>query len=514
MTETADPGDGRRRPPDVARRGRARPAGGRASTWWRSPRPGNEALARFPAAPPAGGGARPADPGPERRRGHRRGAPARPRGPGADPLRLRRAGRRPRGGQGRRDRLPREVGVPRRAARRRAPGGRGRHGVHARAWPGWCWGSSGGCRTPRQSADPTRPELTERETEVLKMVAKGMSYKQIAERLVLSHRTVQNHVQNTLRKLQMHNRVELTRYAIEQGLDDDPDDDRRVSALAPYLGRLGVAERPAGDPRDAGRPAPAAPRRGALREPRHHARPAAGRRPRCVAGPGRRDRPRGLLLPPERRDGGGAARARLRRVAPARARVDRRRAPRPAPTSTTWSSSSTGCRRTTTRAAGGGRTSGSARARRTRCRWSPAGTGTATSRSGSRTVDEVGLVLPSPRVRLLPRDRGARPAHRRGRGAGRAHHAVDAARRARSPGCWSCSAAIGDHVDTLRCCVLSRFGPDGRTQTDVTTYDDWRAALTDARGAAARRRAGGRAAGAVVERMRAAHEEWDAAGRP
>ncbi|MDO9455058.1 response regulator transcription factor [Nocardioides sp.] len=68
------------------------------------------------------------------------------------------------------------------------------------------------------------PELTERETEVLKMVAKGMSYKQIAERLVLSHRTVQNHVQNTLRKLQMHNRVELTRYAIERGLDSDDED--------------------------------------------------------------------------------------------------------------------------------------------------------------------------------------------------------------------------------------------------------------------------------------------------
>jgi DNA-binding NarL/FixJ family response regulator len=70
-------------------------------------------------------------------------------------------------------------------------------------------------------AAPDHPELTDRETEVLKMVAKGMSYKQIAERLVISHRTVQNHVQNTLRKLQMHNRVELTRYAIEQGLDDD-----------------------------------------------------------------------------------------------------------------------------------------------------------------------------------------------------------------------------------------------------------------------------------------------------
>jgi DNA-binding NarL/FixJ family response regulator len=74
----------------------------------------------------------------------------------------------------------------------------------------------------RMSDEPAEPDdsgLTERETEVLRMVAKGMSYRQIADRLVLSHRTVQNHVQNTLRKLQMHNRVELTRYAIERGLD-------------------------------------------------------------------------------------------------------------------------------------------------------------------------------------------------------------------------------------------------------------------------------------------------------
>ncbi|MFD4902528.1 response regulator [Streptomyces sp. NPDC058411] len=64
------------------------------------------------------------------------------------------------------------------------------------------------------------PQLTDRETEVLRLVAKGLSYKQIAERLVISHRTVQNHVQNTLGKLQLHNRVELVRYAIEAGLDD------------------------------------------------------------------------------------------------------------------------------------------------------------------------------------------------------------------------------------------------------------------------------------------------------
>ncbi|HEY6739530.1 MAG TPA: response regulator transcription factor [Actinopolymorphaceae bacterium] len=69
--------------------------------------------------------------------------------------------------------------------------------------------------------EPPVPQLTERETEVLRLVAKGLSYKEIASRLVLSHRTVQNHVQNTLRKLQLHNRVELVRYALQAGLDDD-----------------------------------------------------------------------------------------------------------------------------------------------------------------------------------------------------------------------------------------------------------------------------------------------------
>jgi DNA-binding NarL/FixJ family response regulator len=67
--------------------------------------------------------------------------------------------------------------------------------------------------------EATAPRLTGRETEVLRLVAKGLSYKQIAARLGVSHRTVQNHVQNTLSKLHLHNRVELTRYAIERGLD-------------------------------------------------------------------------------------------------------------------------------------------------------------------------------------------------------------------------------------------------------------------------------------------------------
>jgi DNA-binding NarL/FixJ family response regulator len=71
----------------------------------------------------------------------------------------------------------------------------------------------------RTSSDAGAPRLTERETEVLRLVAKGMTAKQVAERLSLSHRTVENHVQNTLTKLQLHNRSQLVRYALEQGLD-------------------------------------------------------------------------------------------------------------------------------------------------------------------------------------------------------------------------------------------------------------------------------------------------------
>jgi len=78
---------------------------------------------------------------------------------------------------------------------------------------------------PEAAAGPSRPipELTARETEVLRLVATGMSYKEIAGELFLSHRTVQNHVQNTLGKLHLHNRVELVRFALAHGLEDgDP----------------------------------------------------------------------------------------------------------------------------------------------------------------------------------------------------------------------------------------------------------------------------------------------------
>jgi DNA-binding NarL/FixJ family response regulator len=67
------------------------------------------------------------------------------------------------------------------------------------------------------------PSLTQRENEVLKLVAKGYAYREIAEKLFISVKTVQNHVQNILTKLQLHRRYELMRYAIQRGLDRAPE---------------------------------------------------------------------------------------------------------------------------------------------------------------------------------------------------------------------------------------------------------------------------------------------------
>jgi DNA-binding NarL/FixJ family response regulator len=69
----------------------------------------------------------------------------------------------------------------------------------------------------------SEPGLTARETEVLKLVAKGYTYKEIADKLFLSTKTVQNHVQNILTKLRLRKRYELMRYAIQRGLDRAPD---------------------------------------------------------------------------------------------------------------------------------------------------------------------------------------------------------------------------------------------------------------------------------------------------
>ena len=71
--------------------------------------------------------------------------------------------------------------------------------------------------------DTGEPELTARENEVLKFVAKGYTYKEIGEKLFISTKTVQNHVQNILTKLQLRKRYELMRYALQRGLDQAPE---------------------------------------------------------------------------------------------------------------------------------------------------------------------------------------------------------------------------------------------------------------------------------------------------
>ncbi len=61
-------------------------------------------------------------------------------------------------------------------------------------------------------------ELTEREREVLALIAEGRTNQEIADALVISIKTVNRHRENIMAKLDLHSRVDLVRYAIEKGL--------------------------------------------------------------------------------------------------------------------------------------------------------------------------------------------------------------------------------------------------------------------------------------------------------
>jgi len=73
---------------------------------------------------------------------------------------------------------------------------------------------------PEAEVDPDLDQLTMREREVLRMIARGYMYKEVAQRLDISPRTVEAHVSAVLRKLQLSNRHELTRWAAERRLVD------------------------------------------------------------------------------------------------------------------------------------------------------------------------------------------------------------------------------------------------------------------------------------------------------
>ena len=70
----------------------------------------------------------------------------------------------------------------------------------------------------RASGDQTSSDLTEREQEVLTYLAEGANNSEIAASLVISPKTVARHRENIMRKLNLHSRAELVRYAIRKGI--------------------------------------------------------------------------------------------------------------------------------------------------------------------------------------------------------------------------------------------------------------------------------------------------------
>jgi DNA-binding NarL/FixJ family response regulator len=73
---------------------------------------------------------------------------------------------------------------------------------------------------PAEEVDPELDQLTAREREVLRYIARGYLYKEIALRLSISVKTVEAHVSSVLRKLQLSNRHELSRWAVSRRLVD------------------------------------------------------------------------------------------------------------------------------------------------------------------------------------------------------------------------------------------------------------------------------------------------------
>ena len=71
-------------------------------------------------------------------------------------------------------------------------------------------------QVPLEAIDPELDQLTPREHEVLRLIARGYAYKEIARELSISTKTVETHVSSVLRKLQLSNRHELTRWATER----------------------------------------------------------------------------------------------------------------------------------------------------------------------------------------------------------------------------------------------------------------------------------------------------------
>ena len=78
--------------------------------------------------------------------------------------------------------------------------------------------ADGSGASPTSGLDPELDQLSPREREVLRLIARGYTYKEVARDLIISTKTVESHVSSVLRKLQLSTRHELTRWATERRL--------------------------------------------------------------------------------------------------------------------------------------------------------------------------------------------------------------------------------------------------------------------------------------------------------
>lgn len=85
---------------------------------------------------------------------------------------------------------------------------------------------AGGAR-PRVASPASEAQVTRRELEILRLVAEGLSNKEIGKKLSITEGTVKNHVHNALEKLHMDNRIQAAAYIVRQGLGRPGDAERR-----------------------------------------------------------------------------------------------------------------------------------------------------------------------------------------------------------------------------------------------------------------------------------------------
>ena len=87
--------------------------------------------------------------------------------------------------------------------------------------------------TPKSGARSEKPLLSDREMEVVQLVAQGFQNKEISKKLFISEQTVKNHLHNIFDKLGVSDRLELALYAIHHRLIDKPDGTLALAPLSP-----------------------------------------------------------------------------------------------------------------------------------------------------------------------------------------------------------------------------------------------------------------------------------------